>query len=132
LTTTHPTSRAVVHGTRNYAIPRVVIASIPRKDRRRCLACDCQLYSGNEDELALCWSCKRSLSDTITDSDEQEFRLIMLVRLVVEFGEPVDLAEFFETTDRGRIHRAVKWWRKRGAKIVGLPKGGYKIVGWDE
>ena len=142
MVTEHPTSRAALRGTRSYAAPRQLLIGYPSKDGRRCLRCGCVLYSRSDDDH--CWSCRRIVDEealTACEADETTFRLMLLIRLVHDFGPPpdpaarprgIDLAEYFQTTNRQRIYEAVKYWRRRGWVINGYPDGGYRVVGYEE
>ena len=132
MATEHPTSRGTVRGTIRYTLPQRIVRSLPRAQRPRCLECGCQIWSGTHEGPQLCWTCRTSIGADVDAADEHEFRLVLLIRLVSTYGEHVDLADFFHTTDRQRILKAVGWWRERGAKILGSAKGEYKIVGWRE
>lgn len=102
---------------------------------RLCAVCHHPLRRSNPDPEGICDPCRLGQREVAAQqaerfADEHHLRLMVLIRLAVQWGEPVDLAVYFETTDRVRIYRVVQWWRERGAVINGMPSGGYKIVDW--
>ena len=107
-------------------------AAVPPEPKRRCLRCDAILWSGNDDSEQLCWPCRQIVDAHRTTDEEPIFRLMFLIRLLVQFGEAVDMACFFNTDDRDRLRRAARFWRRRGWDIRGDRHGDYRVMGFED